>query len=42
MSDTLLYIRLEAEWLRMLCFSSGADELGCVEIERKEIAEERR
>ena len=30
--------KLEAKWLRTLCFDAGADDVGFVEIDRKEIA----
>jgi hypothetical protein len=33
--------KLEPEWLRQLCLDAGADDVGFVEIERPEIAEQR-
>ena len=31
--------KLDAEWLRQLCFNAGADDVGFVEIDRPELAE---
>ncbi len=33
--------RLDAEWLRQLCLDAGADDVGFVEIDRPEIADQR-
>jgi hypothetical protein len=32
---------LEEAWLRQLCLDAGADDVGFVEVERPELAEER-
>src|SRR6476619_7260264 len=32
---------LDARWLRDLCFEAGADDVGFVEIERQELADQR-
>lgn len=33
---------LDADWLRQLCLDTGADDVGFVEIDRPEIADQRR
>src|SRR4249919_168878 len=33
--------KLDAEWLRRLCFDAGADDVGFVEIDRVELADQR-
>ena len=33
--------KLDAEWLRRLCFDAGADDVGFVEIDRPELADQR-
>lgn len=38
---TLTPSKLDSEWLRDLCLEAGADDVGFVEIDRPEIAEER-
>lgn len=40
-SESRSIVRLEAEWLRTLCLEQGADDVGFVEIDRLEIADQR-
>src|SRR3990172_11129885 len=40
-ADSALPPKLDADWLRRLCLEAGADEVGFVEIDRPEIADQR-
>lgn len=40
-SESRSIARLEAEWLRTLCLEQGADDVGFVEVDRPEIADQR-
>jgi ferredoxin len=40
-ADSVLPPKLNADWLRTLCLDAGADEVGFVEIDRPEIADQR-
>ena len=40
-ADSALPPKLDADWLRTLCLDAGADEVGFVEIDRPEIADQR-
>src|SRR3990170_3737301 len=40
-ADSVLPPKLDADWLRTLCLDAGADEVGFVEIDRPEIADQR-
>src|SRR5690242_16755112 len=40
-TDTVSSVPLDADWLRTLCLEAGADDVGFVEINRAEIADQR-
>ena len=42
LSNSKPKIKLDTDWLRTLCLNAGADDVGFVEIERKELSDQKR
>ena len=40
-SDSVSLAKLDAKWIRNVCLEAGADDVGFIEIDRKEIADQR-
>ena len=41
-SDSVSLTKLDAKWVRNVCLEAGADDVGFIEIDRKEIADQRK